>query len=155
MVFLYSTLHKEYSVRFGAHIAPASMDYNGADRVENFPNGDAACTWSVEQSLIVKKGSVLRGSLDSKQTAIGAISDLWTFALWNREMYVWLISQTEGLYDVPCTLLTYDKSALSGFSTLVYLWGNVHVPHPNELVSFQNRYFERPTFKFYDCVYAT
>lgn len=147
----YGSLNKDYLIRFGAHVATTSLTVD--DYVRNFPNKTAAATWAVEQQQIVKHGAVLRTGLDKQVRAIGQMSDIWTFALWTDQMYWWLLTTTGGLYDLDCTIQTYDRSIAAHAQP--YFWGRVHIPLPNELVPLGNRYYQRPTLKFYELEYVT
>jgi hypothetical protein len=151
MVFYYGTLERRYAIRFGAHVDPLSLTDD--DLVRNFPTNNPACTWTVEQSMLIRPGVLLRPSLDGASKSIGRITDLWTFALWDDGMYNFLMNETDGLYDVPCTMVTYNRADQANIYPA--LWGLVHVPHPLELVPLGNRYYTRPTFRFYDCEFAS
>lgn len=150
----YGVMNQEYQLLIGEHMDPSA--FYGGYYVHDFPTSDPRVTWTVEQKLVIQRGGVVRTMLDGTTRTIGMMSDLWTFALWNDSAYRYLLGQSDGLYDVDCTLVTYDSIAPgSGLEVaLPVLWGRVHIPHPNELIRFNNRYFARPTLRFYDCDYA-
>ena len=151
------TLDQEYRLVIGSFIDRTTLESDPDNYVKNFPYGDVRCTWTVEQTLLVKTGIVTRPALDYTSRQIGRISDVWTFALWNDAMYAYLLTESGGDYDPQVTIMTIHRpepAIFGSFQKLLALWGRMHIPRPDELTPLGNNLYQTPRLTFNDCIRA-